>query len=253
MKFSEMLVPLKRELRSFTQTVGDLVAPRHCIVCGEASGAQYLCATCQETVELRTIYECCKICGKLPRAGERGFMYCSSCMKHPPAFDMARSATIYDGAIRDMILSLKYNQGTFLVRELVRLVEGCVLAAYSDEQIDAICPVPLFPVKERERGYNQSALIAKELSKRLKLPYMPQILERVRHTDTQTKLNLEARRENVAGAFISPEAEADYVYGRNILLVDDVFTTGATSSECAAVLKRNRAGRVIVVSIAREQ
>lgn len=180
-------------------------------------------------------------------------MYCSTCLKQPPAFDMARSATIYDGAIRDMILALKYKQGTYLVKDLTHLLEGCVLAAYSEEQIDAICPVPLFPVKERERGYNQAALIAKELSIRLKLPYMPQLLERVRHTDTQTKLNSEARKENVVGAFVSPDAAADYVYGRNILLVDDVLTTGATCSECAKALKHNHAGKVFVASIAREQ
>lgn len=180
-------------------------------------------------------------------------MYCSSCLKSPPAYDMARSATIYDGAVRDMILTLKYKQGTYLVKELTNLVEGCVLAAYSNEQIDAICPVPLYSTKERERGYNQAALIAKELSKRLKLPYMPQLLERVRHTPTQTKLNSEARKENVSGAFASPDSATDYVYGRNILLVDDVFTTGATCSECATELKRKHAGRVLVVSIAREQ
>lgn len=229
------------------------MTPRHCISCGEPSGDSYLCSSCQETVTLRRVDECCKICGNIPRNGGHSFMYCSSCLKHPPAYDMARSATIYEGAVREMILALKYKQGTYLVKELTNLVEGCILAAYSNEQIDAICPVPLYSTKERERGYNQAALIAKELSRRLKLPYMPQLLERVRYTPTQTNLNSEARKENVAAAFVSPDSAIDYVYGRSILLVDDVFTTGATCSECAIELKRKHAGRVLVVSVAREQ
>lgn len=253
MKSTTIIRSIGTSIKSFFQTVGDLVAPRHCISCGEASGDSYLCPACQEKVTLRSVDGCCKICGNIPRNGEHSFIYCSSCLKSPPAYDMARSATIYDETVRDMILALKYKQGTYLVQELTNLVEGCVLAAYSNEQIDAICPVPLYSTKERERGYNQAALIAKELSKRLKLPYMPQLLERVRHTPTQTKLNSEARKENVLGAFASPDSAIDYVHGRNILLVDDVFTTGATCSECAAELKRKHAGRVLVVSVAREQ
>lgn len=241
------------ELKGFFHTLCDLVTPRHCISCGVASGDSYLCASCMETIVLRPIEGCCKLCGNIPREGGRGFMYCSSCLKHPPAYDMARSATIYGGAVRDMILTLKYKQGTYLVPELAKLLEGCVRASYSDERIDAVCPVPLYPTKERERGYNQAALIAKEMCKRLKLAYMPELLERVRYTPTQTKLNSEARKENVSGAFASPDSATDYVYGRNILLIDDVFTTGATCSECAIELKRKHAGRVLVASVAREQ
>ena len=241
------------EITGFFRTLGDLVTPRHCISCGEASGDSYLCLACQETIMIRPTVGSCKICGNMPRDGAHGFMYCSSCLNEPPSYDMARSATIYDGAIRDMILALKYKQGTYLVKELTKLVEGCVRASYENEQIDAICPIPLYPTKERERGYNQAGLIAKELSKKLAIPYMPHLLERVRHTPTQTKLNSEARKGNVAGAFAIPNAASDYVYGRNILLVDDVFTTGATCSECASVLKRSHAGRVLVVSVAREQ
>lgn len=253
MKLSTISQKTIKELKGLFHTLGDLVTPRHCISCGEASGDSYICPSCMETIELRPIEGCCKICGNIPRDGGRGFMYCSSCLKTPPAYDMARSATIYGGAVRDMILALKYKQGTYLIPELVNLVEGCVRASYSDEQIDAICPVPLYSTKERERGYNQAGLIAKGLSKRLHVPYMPELLVRTRHTPTQTKLNSEARKENVSGAFISPDSVSDYVYGRNILLVDDVFTTGATCSECAAELKRKHAGRVLVVSIAREQ
>ncbi|MBO7299306.1 MAG: ComF family protein [Kiritimatiellae bacterium] len=253
MKLTNVLHNSIKGIANFYHTLGDLVTPRHCVSCGAASGNSYLCAACKDTIILRPTTGCCKICGNLPSSGSHGFMYCSSCLANRPTYDIARSATIYEGAVRDMILALKYKQGTYLVKDLAALVEGCVRASYSDEQIDAICPIPLYPTKERERGYNQAALIAKELSKNLGVPYMPQLLERVRHTFTQTKLNSEQRKENVHGAFNSSNTVADYVYGRNILLVDDVFTTGATCSECASVLKRNHAGKVFVVSIAREQ
>lgn len=241
------------EFKSITNTLGDLVTPRHCISCGEASGDSYLCSKCQEMVTIRPSDGCCKICGNIPSNGFHSFMYCSSCLKHRPAYDMARSATIYGGPIRDMILALKYKQGTYLVNDLTKLVEGCVRASYSGEQIDAICPVPLYSTKQRDRGYNQAALIASKLSKELNVPYLPKILKRVRYTPTQTNLNSEERKVNVAGAFVCPNSMHDYVYGRNILLVDDVFTTGSTCSECATVLKRCHAGHVFVVSIAREQ
>ena len=247
------LQAIKKHAWEFWDAIGDLVTPRHCVVCGEASGDSYLCPACRETIVLRSLDGCCKICGAMPKDGSRGFAFCSRCLSEPPAYDMARSAAMYEGAVREMILALKYKQGTYLVGELARLVEGCVRSAYCEERIDAICSVPLYPTKQRDRGYNQSALIAKELSKQLKVPFMPELLERVRHTPTQTRMDSVARKANVANAFQSPIEMQDYVYGRSILLVDDVFTTGATCSECAVALKRNRVGRVLVVSIAREQ
>jgi ComF family protein len=113
--------------------------------------------------------------------------------------------------------------------------------------IDVIVPVPLHKIRLDERGYNQSELLARELSYRLNI-FMSKALRRVRNTTTQTALHKEERIENVKGAF--KVTYKDTIVGKNVLLVDDVLTTGATLDECAKVLKENGAKDVYVATIA---
>ena len=131
---------------------------------------------------------------------------------------------------------------------LVELLETAY-ANWGLEPPDLVVPVPLHPKRLQERGFNQSGLLAKEFSRRLGLPISFDLLVRKKWTQPQTRLNRKERLENVKGAF--GLCEADAVRGRRILLLDDVFTTGTTLSECAKTLKRAGGSEVHVLTVTR--
>lgn len=232
----------------------DIIYPTSCAVCG-ATAETHVCANCRAAVTIHPTLACCSICGKMmmnPESAGNVVAVCGQCHSQAPKFDAARSAGAFSGPLRTLVHKFKYNKATWLRRELGELLEGCVIANFSSESIDIICPVPLSPVKQRSRGYNQAAILAKDLARNLSIPNVPKILRRARNTPTQTHLDAAQRRKNVAGAFLSPPNMRPLVYGRCILLVDDVMTTGATLSECAATLKANGAERVLAVTLARD-
>jgi ComF family protein len=166
-----------------------------------------------------------------------------------PAFDLARSAIRFRGAAPELLHRFKYGHATHLAADLAGLLDACARAHYADERFDAVTFVPLHPVKERERTYNQARLLAERLARRRRLLLAPGVLERTRATGTQTRLTMRERARNVAGAFaaVCPA----WTRGRAFLLVDDVMTTGATVNEAARVLKSAGARRVCVVTVAR--
>ncbi|MGI5868780.1 MAG: ComF family protein [Kiritimatiellia bacterium] len=232
----------------------DLLYPPRCAVCGASSPAP-LCGACRADIHVRAFETCCRRCGKVlmesASAGEVAPL-CAPCRSHPPKFDLARSAAEFHGPVRELVHGLKYHRATWLRDELADLLEGCYLAHCRAEAPDVVCPVPLNRVKQRERQYNQAELLAEALARRIGVPLVSNILERHRNTPTQTHLDAAARRLNVAGAFVSPPHLRPWTYGRCILLVDDVMTTGATLSECAAALKANGAERVVAITVARD-
>ena len=235
-------------------TILDLLYPIACAACG-APSPTHLCNTCRAAISIRPAITCCVRCGKVMMEIEsvgNAVAECGPCHTLRPKFDIARSAAEFKGPVRDLIHKFKYNKATWLCRELTDLLEGCVLTHYSKEKIDCLCPVPLSRTKERTRGYNQAGLLADDLSKQLKIPVLSDILVRTRNTPTQTRMNATERRANVRGAFESRSALRPWTYGRCILLVDDVMTTGSTLSECAAALKANGAERVLALTVARD-
>jgi len=187
-----------------------------------------------------------------PVSAGRLAVSCKQCLHSPPHYDVARSAAAFSGPVRDIIHAFKYNRSTWLRKELSDMITGCVITHFNDEHIHAVCPVPLNRAKERKRGYNQAALLAAAVARDIKRTYLPNVLERTRNTPTQTHMRAHERRRNVAGAFQSPTRLRPWVYGRCFLLIDDVMTTGATLSECAAALKKNGAERVLAATIARD-
>lgn len=153
-----------------------------------------------------------------------------------------------DKELQQIIHSLKYNQ-KFLIGSFLGIRIGKSLNhVFKKWNINMILPVPLHPLKKAERGYNQAHYIAKSLANELKIPFNSKLLKRVKFTDSQTTMSLKERQVNVYGAFkISHSIE---IKDRNILLIDDVITTGATISECGKVLLQSGAARIFAASAA---
>lgn len=157
----------------------------------------------------------------------------------------AVSAARFAGPLREAIHAFKYTGTPQLSPALARLMVDAVRAAGVTP--DAVVPVPLHAKRQRERGYNQSELLARQIAASLRLPHQPRLLARVRHTEQQATLKgPDARRANVSHAFQVLEAPPGHV-----LLVDDVLTTGATMMECASALMRAGARDVTALTLAR--
>lgn len=180
-----------------------------------------------------------------PGAGVR----CPACAARVPAFDRARAACLYDEHSRDLILKLKHADRTDLAGTFARWLARA--AADILPEADAVTPVPLHRVRLLARRYNQAAEIARPLARLAGLAYFPDALVRRRQTGSQGGKSAQARRRNVAAAFVAPERWRARLAGKRIVLVDDVLTTGATAEACARALKAAGAARVDLAVIAR--
>ena len=180
-----------------------------------------------------------------PRPGVAGV--CRWCLQYPPGFDSLRSPYRFEGPVRDAVHALKYRGVRAAADSL-----GALIAEYLNSNpapADVLVPVPLHPRRLRSRGYNQSALLAREIGKALDLPVLEDHLKRTRNSRPQVEAeSQQERRNNVAGSF---ECLADAT-GLTALLIDDVATTGSTLSECAHALKEAGATTVHALTLARE-
>ena len=229
----------------------DLVYPRACAACGAALDSRHDGHVCWDCLgELQVVAApLCRWCGD-PAAGEVGVEYtCSWCVRTEPAFDRARSAVRFRAGVRPVIHALKYGQAAGLAADLMPLLEACVRTHYARVEFDGVAAVPLHHRRERERSYNQSALLARRMARRLRVPCFDACVRRVRATPSQTNLNAQERKANVRDAFAV--AHPEWLEGRTLLLVDDVMTTGATVHECARTLKGAGAAAVYVATVAR--
>lgn len=228
----------------------DMLYPRGCIGCGEAAPEpfRHICWECwSDTTKITPPF--CRQCGD-PVAGtiEHEFL-CYACAACTPSFDAARSAARYDGVVGLALRQLKYEHALWLAPDLAALLQQCLRAEYPEHPFDWVVPVPLHPVRRRARGYNQAALLARELSRRIKVPTKANTLLRTHPTPSQTHLTAPERISNVAGAFETRRRSE--LKGKRILLVDDVMTTGATVNACAKALKIGGAKAVYVITAAR--
>ena len=222
------------------------VYPTHCLSCKdslEANGPD-LCAACWE--ELQTISgPTCTRCGC---PSESPCPRCANCQDKAFRFSAMRTLAPFGAIVQDLVHGLKYQGRTSVARVLGRALGESLLESGFGCGADTVAPVPLHGARQRERGYNQSALIARAASEVLGLPANAHLLARVRHTPTQTELGQAERIGNVSGAFrVRKPTEAA---GARILLVDDVITTGATCDACAEALLADGAEEVLVCGLA---
>ena len=253
MNFADTAYP-KTTLVTAWQCALDALFPPRCGGCGEFSGAIF-CERCAS--ELREIIEpCCARCGRVFDALARGDEICARCRQHPPAFECARACWVYEGPPRLTIHRFKYNRRYAMAPRLAQFVvqTPAARALLFEWRPDFLVPVALHASRARARGFNQSALLAREIGVLCDVPAL-ELLNRTRRTPPQVGLDLKARRHNVRAAFEINEKlwRDDNLTGARILLIDDVFTTGATLNECARILIQAGAGAVAALTVARQQ
>ncbi len=241
-------------MRPWAQAALDLVFPALCPVCEVTLGPgrrDPLCGGCWDGIQ-RIAPPYCPVCGMpfvtfagTPPGAAPAFP-CGACVAERPPFDYARTAGAYEGALRDALHAFKFERRRALARPLADLVrEQCAGVVAGD--CAGLVPVPLGRGRERERGFNQSALLAERLARAWGVPLRARWLVRTRSTRPQSDLTATERRANVRGAFAASPAVA----GRHLVVVDDVLTTGATVAECARVLRAAGARRIGVLAVAR--
>lgn len=174
---------------------------------------------------------------------------CVKCLEKPPAFDTARSALIYNDTSRGMILGFKHGDKIHAAKSFVPWLKRS--GQEMIDQADFIIPVPLHRFRLLRRRYNQAAIMGYELSKETGITHAPLALRRIRATASQGHLKTDERAKNVRKAFALRDGYEEKMKDKNIILIDDVYTTGATVSECTKILKRAGAGRVDVLTLAR--
>jgi ComF family protein len=203
-----------------------------------------VCATCGE-----------RLFSPYAVAGAAGEPRCGLCRRVDPAFARAAAYGSYESGLRELIHLLKYGGVRPAANVLGRMLAEAITMLAPEFPVDsvALVPVPLHRAKLRQRGFNQAELIARAAMKispaRDRLLLCAGVLERKRETASQIGLTTHQRRENLRGAF--GVAQPEVVKGREVLVVDDVYTTGATVSECARVLRRAGATKVWVATVAR--
>jgi ComF family protein len=228
--------------------VADTVVPPSCLVCRAPLEQHHtLCAACWREVHFIRAPLCDVLGIPLPfDTGER--MVSAGALAKPPAYDRARAVAHFSGAMRTLVHQFKYAD-----RHDTRALFGRWLADAGRELLagaDLVVPVPLTRWRLLSRRFNQAAILAQELARQAGLPSNPHLLRRTRFTRTQVGMTHDQRRRNVAGAFRVPRLRRAALQGRNVLLVDDVITTGATAEACARALKRAGAARVDVLALA---
>ncbi len=225
--------------------------PEACQLCGEAratAAAGFVCAECKS--EVRFVQPpFCERCGR-PFEGEiTNTFECTNCRESELHFRCARSAVIARDKVLDVIHRYKYHRALWFEPFLAELLIQQAKPELAKEKWDCIIPVPLHPAKEREREFNQAERLARRLGEATAIPVENCLLRRVVATRTQTQLSRQERIANVRNAFAS--ATATNLQGQRLVLIDDVFTTGATTSACARVLIGAGAREVCVWTLAR--
>ncbi len=231
----------------------DLIYPPQCISCHQSIGFisqkekdLQLCHYCQSTI-VKNTPPFCKKCSRPLKNHELSF--CKICRHNPLHFDHAWAASIYTDAMKRLLYLFKYGHKTALRHFFWELMN--VFSETYHLPLDAFdycVPVPLHAARLRERGFNQSQLISQMLSETFCMPHLPHYLYRTRPTQNQARLSPKERWTNIRSAF---RMKHSHIFHRkNILIIDDLYTTGATTSEIARIFKENGANKVGVFTLA---
>ncbi len=243
---------MKKFIVNLITGLKDIVYPRTCLICREKLDKfcvdELVCFKCWAAIKKNTP-PFCFCCGRRldndPAAGN----ICRACLNKPMHFDRAFAPCVYEGTIKSLIHAFKYDFKDYLARPLARLMSDFINEyAVPVNSLDLIVPIPLHQARLREREFNQAELLAKEIAPLYDLEICPDNLVRKRYTRSQAELEGMDRLANVKGSFTVKNPET--FKGKKILLIDDVMTTGSTSSEAALTLKNSGAAKVLVLALA---
>ncbi|HYZ48124.1 MAG TPA: ComF family protein [Sphingomonas sp.] len=224
----------------------DFALPPRCPGCGAIVSADGgFCSSCWSKLDFLS-GPACAGCG-LPFEIDRGDSLCGACLAEPPPHDGVRAVVAYGDVARALVLKLKHGRRI----GMARVIGGHLARAAQGESEALLVPVPLHRWRVWPRGFNQSALIANDVARRTGLQVRTDLIERRKPTPMLGKLGRAARARALRGAFAVPSQMRALLKGRTVLLVDDVYTSGATAGACARVLKRAGAAKVVVLCWAR--
>ncbi len=242
---------------SFAKHFINLVLPPRCVVTGDEVDVQGMLSS-EAWARLNFISEpSCACCG-VPFSfdldmseidqGESPAL-CANCLTYPPLFEKAKAPLLYDDASRFLILGFKHGDQTQAVRAFLPWLKKAGESLFPET--DIVVPVPLHRWRLLRRRYNQSALISSALAKMMDLPHDAESLIRQKHTPVQGHLSKKERAKNVKGVFAIRSGAQNIFAGKNVLLIDDVLTTGSTVNECSKTLLKAGAKKIFVLTVAR--
>jgi len=227
----------KKQLPEWIWNAIDWLFPPHCLGCGIEG--EVICPECYSTIK-RVPTNVCPYCNAyIGKSGK-----CPNCMNKKPAYAQFRAFAYYTGVIREAVHQLKYQNDIGIPRILASYLLKIVQT--ENWELDLVIPIPLSGTKQEQRGYNQAERLARPLAEVLKKPLSTEGLRRIRENTSQVDLDVRSRRENVRGVF---KAEPSIVRGKNILLIDDVFTTGATLESASQALRDANSGLIYAVTV----
>ncbi|MFH1854368.1 MAG: ComF family protein [Candidatus Omnitrophota bacterium] len=230
----------------------NLLYPASCQACGVKTNSfnENICVNCLKKIKNRLPPFCLK-CGRQVLGGLESENLCPDCRKSCIYFDKAISVFQYGDTLKELVHNFKYNKITCMVKEFSELTTAFMKQHDIGRNIDIVLSVPMHPARLFKREVNPSDILARNIAKKLGIRYSGTSLIKTKNTCPQNKLNRHKRIKNIKGSFsLSKRGETDLRH-KNILLVDDLFTTGATVNECARVLKKSGSGRVDVITLAR--
>ena len=231
------------------QALAEVFFPRSCLHCGDAvecSDYQFLCSACSRELFFSQP-PTCSTCGYPFLGMLAGPRICPHCAELDPLFEQGKTLFLAKGPARSIIHVLKYQHGFYALEDVKTMIaKAPYYKNYFNRAI--LVPVPLHSTKERERGFNQSLMIAKSLNKATTAKGLQELLVRTVYTQTQTQLSRVARLQNVKNAF-ALASDAVVITNQTYILIDDVFTTGSTLNSCAAVLLEAGATQIKVATL----
>ncbi|MDO4732778.1 MAG: ComF family protein [Bacillota bacterium] len=230
--------------KHWKKAAAELLFPRRlCAFCGAESPQDILCPDCRRAKEnLRS----CPSCATFLLPTKPKDQPCSSCRSLQRPFRRARAALPYEGLLRQRLLDFKYEGDSSQQAYLLPLLQETFSRSFAELQLDLLLPVPLSAQRYLERGYNHAEMLSSLLAAEIGLPHRPELLIRSRNTAHLAKLSPQQRFRELRGAFFAEPGCA----GRSILLVDDIFTSGATASACTQALLKAGAKAVYVLTVA---
>lgn len=234
---------MKEILESFV----NLLFPPLCIICKEKN-INFLCNRCKAKINFIKNNFCAR-CGTPAEGKITEGAICGKCKTEKTYFVISRSVGVYSDTLKEIIHAFKYNKKKYLAKPLGNLLIEYLIENFNINNIDIVIPIPLHKKREDERGFNQSELLAKEISNKLKIQISNNILFRTKNTLPQFALSPEDRYENIKGAFEIRNGEL--IKDKNILVVDDICTTGATLKEASKTLAKAKPKGIYCLTLAR--